>query len=69
MSQKSLDTIGKKIMELGESGKSFINDPDLQLKISKAKKETESVIRKHPLASLGIGLLAGYLIGKLLSRD
>ena len=69
MSQNKIDTIGKKVLELGQSGKSFINDPELQRKLSKVKNDTETIIRKHPIASLGVGLLAGFFIGKLLSRD
>ena len=69
MSQKALDSFGKKILELGHSGQSFMNDPELQRKISKAKRDTETIIRKHPMASIGIGLVAGFLIGKLFSRD
>lgn len=69
MSQNALDLLGKKISELGHSGHSLLNDPELQRKISKVKRDTETVIRKNPIASIGVGLLAGFLIGKLLSRD
>jgi ElaB/YqjD/DUF883 family membrane-anchored ribosome-binding protein len=69
MSQNALDLFGKKISELGYSGHSLLNDPELQRKISKVKKDTETIIRKNPIASIGVGLLAGFLIGKLLSRD
>lgn len=69
MSQKTLDSIGKKVLELGHKGNAIINDPELQQKLSKAKHDTQSIIRKHPLVSLGVGLFAGFLLGKLFSRD
>jgi ElaB/YqjD/DUF883 family membrane-anchored ribosome-binding protein len=69
MAKQSIDSIGKIIVELGESGKSLINDPELQRKIHTVKTNAESVIRKHPIASIGVGILAGYLIGSLFRRD
>jgi hypothetical protein len=38
-----------------------LNDPELQRKISKVKRDTKTVIRKNPIASIGVGLLAGFL--------
>jgi ElaB/YqjD/DUF883 family membrane-anchored ribosome-binding protein len=69
MAKQSIDSIGKKIVELGESGKSLISDPELQRKIHTVKTNAERVIRKHPIVSIGVGLLAGYLIGSLFRRD
>lgn len=69
MAQDSIDNIGKKIFALGESGKSIINDPEIQKKIQKARTDAERIIRKHPLASIGVGILAGYLIGRIFRSD
>ncbi|HAC15459.1 MAG TPA: hypothetical protein DCE78_05870 [Bacteroidetes bacterium] len=69
MSHNTLNTLGKKVLDLGHSGKTFMNDPELQRKLSKVKKDTETIIRRRPLISLGVGLFAGFLLGKLLSRD
>jgi len=69
MANKTIDNLGKKIYEFGESGKSIISDPELQRKINKAKSDAERVIRKHPLASIAVGLAVGYLFGKIFRRD
>ena len=69
MTNKTIDNLSKKIYEIGESGKSIISDPELQEKINKVRSDTERVIRKHPLASIAVGLAVGFLIGKLFRRD
>lgn len=69
MANKTIDNLGKRIMEFGESGKSMIADPELQQKINQAKSDAERIIRKHPLASIAVGIAVGYLIGKIFRRD
>lgn len=69
MANKTIDNLGKKIYEFGETGKSIISDPELQQKINKAKSDAEIIIRKHPIASIAVGLAVGFLVGKIFRRD
>lgn len=64
-----MDKLNKRLSELSESGLTIINDPELQEKILKIRAQVEELIRKNPVASLGAGLLLGYLIGRLFRRD
>lgn len=68
MANTTLDNFSKRLVDLGESGRSLINDPELQKKIRKARKDAESIIRKHPLTSIGVGLIAGFFIGRIFRR-
>jgi ElaB/YqjD/DUF883 family membrane-anchored ribosome-binding protein len=69
MDKSTFDTLNKKIQELSESGQAYLNDAELQEKIRKIKSDAESLIRKNPIASVGLGLFIGYLIGRIFRRD
>lgn len=69
MDKSTLNTLNKKIQELSESGQAYLNNAELQEKINRIKSDAESLIRKNPIVSVGVGLFIGYLIGRIFRRD
>lgn len=69
MKKVSLENINEKISKISKSGKSFIEEQDFERRVDQLKGEAKTIIRKHPIASIGVGIFVGYLIGRLLNRD
>jgi ElaB/YqjD/DUF883 family membrane-anchored ribosome-binding protein len=69
MKKVSLENLNEQISKISKSGKSFIEEQELERRVDQIKEEAKTVIRKHPIASIGVGIFVGYLIGRLLNRD
>jgi ElaB/YqjD/DUF883 family membrane-anchored ribosome-binding protein len=60
------DSIGQRLQDAGERF-AEIKD-DVASNLGKRVDSLEALLRKHPLAALGVGLGIGYLIARLLHR-
>jgi ElaB/YqjD/DUF883 family membrane-anchored ribosome-binding protein len=73
MDEEIIDNLNERLDETIERGRKLIEEDDLGEEISVQLEDIqyklEQAIREHPLRSIGIGLLAGYIIGKLFSSD
>lgn len=69
MSQFTKENLIERLQELSEASKRCLDNDELQEQIQEVRTKAEALIREHPLVSVGAGLLLGYLIGKLFSRD
>lgn len=69
MNKTTLDTLADRLNDLSEAGMKYIENEELQMRINQLKSDAEDLIRKNPLAAIGIGLAMGYLLGRLFSRD
>lgn len=69
MNEEILKNLNIRLDEAVDRGRKFVDNEELELRIEELKLRAELAIRKNPLKSVGVGLLAGFLLGKLLSSD
>lgn len=69
MNEEILHNINRRLDDALERGRQIVEDEELAERIDELKIQAEALIRKHPLKSVGIGLLAGYILGKLFSEE
>ncbi|MDX1672885.1 MAG: hypothetical protein R3211_11125 [Balneolaceae bacterium] len=69
MNEEILQNINRRLDEALERGRRIVEDEDLVRQLEDLKQRTEKLIREHPLKSIAAGLLAGYLLGRILSSD
>lgn len=69
MNEEILHNINRRLDDALDRGRKIVEDEELAEKIDELKIKTEALIREHPLKSIGIGFLAGYIIGKIFSEE
>lgn len=69
MNEEILQNINHRIDDAMEYGRQVIEDDQIVERIENLRAQSEDYIRRHPLKSLAIGLVSGYLIGKLFSES
>lgn len=69
MNEEIINNLNKELDNALERGRKIVEDEELSKRIDELKKRSETLIRKHPVKSVAGGLLIGFLIGKILSRD
>lgn len=71
MDEEIIDNLNERLDETIEKGRKMIEEDDyseeIAAQVEDIQYKLEAMIREHPLRSVGIGLLAGYLMGKLFS--
>ena len=53
---------------IGQKGSDVIKDAEIDVRLTELKERTEDFVRRRPLESVAIGLLAGIVLGRLLTR-
>jgi len=69
MNEEIIENLNQELDDALDRGRKMVEDEELTERIDEVKKRAENLIRKHPVKSVAGGLLAGYLLGKLLSSD
>lgn len=69
MNEEILQNLNRRLDDALERGRKIVEDEELAERIEELRIRAETLIREHPLKSVGIGLLAGYVIGKLFSEE
>jgi len=69
MNEEILQNINRRLDDALERGRRIVEDEELAERLDELRIRAEGLIREHPLKSVGIGLLAGYIIGKLFSEE
>lgn len=69
MSKKTVEKLTHKLEELEELSQEFPELDELQERIAELKQQAEVAIRQHPLISVGLAIVVGYMIGRLFSGD
>lgn len=69
MDEKILQNLNRRLDDALEEGRKVVKDEQLFERINELKKQTEQTIRKHPVKSVAIGLLVGYVVGKIFSSE
>lgn len=69
MNEEILDNLNDRLDEALDHGRRIVEDEEFAEQVDELKGRAERMIRKHPVKSVAGGLLAGYILGKLLSSD
>ena len=69
MDEEILQNLNRRLDDALEKGRKVVRDEQLPERLDELKEQAEITIRKHPLKSVAVGLLAGYIIGKIFSSD
>jgi ElaB/YqjD/DUF883 family membrane-anchored ribosome-binding protein len=69
MNEEILDNVNRRLDDALERGRKMVENDELPQQVEELKDQAEGIVREHPIKSVAAGLLAGYVIGKLLSSD
>lgn len=69
MDEEILQNLNRRLDNALDRGRKDVKDEQLSERLDELKDQAESTIRKHPLKSVAIGLLAGYIVGKIFSSE
>ncbi len=69
MNEEIIENLNERLDEALDRGRKIVEEEELAERVEDLKQRTEILIRKHPVKSVAAGLLAGYILGKLLSSD
>lgn len=64
-----LDDLTRRFQELVDKGREWIEDEEFRQKLDQYKKRAGDTIKKYPIGSIAVGLLAGYLIARWISHS
>lgn len=67
-----MDTVFEKVESfakaLGKKSSDVIKEAELDVRVLELKERTEEFVRRKPLESVAIGLIAGIILGRLITR-
>lgn len=69
MDEEILQNLNSRLDDALERGRKVVKDEEFSERIDELKEKAEQTIRKHPLKSVAVGLLAGYIVGKIFSSE
>lgn len=69
MNEEILGNLNERLDEALTRGRRIVDDDELAEYIDQLKARAEKMVQEHPVKSVASGLLAGYVLGKLLSSD
>ena len=61
-----IDDLSNELEGYIEEGKTILQDAELKEKLDEFVTESELLIRKHPLKSVVVGALVGYLFARII---
>lgn len=69
MDEEILQNLNRRLDNALEKGRKVVEDEHFSERLDELKEQAEKTIRQHPLKSVAVGLLAGYIVGKIFSSD
>lgn len=69
MNEDILQNVNHRIDNALEYSRQLVEDERVIERVEDLKQQTETYIRKKPLKSVAIGLITGYVLGKLFSAE
>ena len=64
-----IENISGKVDDLRNRGEKLLHDEQIQQRVRHVADSAKDFVKDHPLASVGAGLVLGFLLGKLFSGD
>ncbi|MDZ7682063.1 MAG: hypothetical protein U5J63_10230 [Fodinibius sp.] len=69
MNEEIIENLNQELDNALDRGRQMVEDEQMAVRLEELKQRAENLVRKHPVKSVAGGLLAGYLLGKILSSD
>lgn len=69
MNEDILENLNHRLDNALEYSRQLVDDERVIERVEGVKFNTETYIRENPLKSVAIGLITGYVIGKLFSAE
>lgn len=69
MNEDILQNVNHRIDNALEYSRQLVEDERIIERVEDLKHQTETYIRKNPVKSVAIGLITGYVLGKLFSAE
>lgn len=69
MNEEILENLNDSLDQAINRGRKILDEKKFKKHTEELQIKAEKLIREHPLKSIGAGLLAGYVLGRLLSSD
>lgn len=69
MNEEIIENLNKRLDEAVDRGRQIVEDEELDDRIEELRDHAEQTIREHPIKSVAGGLIAGYILGKILSSE
>lgn len=69
MNEEILQNINHRIDNALEYGRQIVEDEELIEQIERWRDQTESYISKNPLKCVAIGVITGYVIGRIFRSE
>ena len=69
MNEDILENLNHRLDNALEYSRQLVDDERVIERVESVKFNTETYIRENPLKSVAIGLITGYVIGKLFSAE
>lgn len=69
MDEQILDSLNQKLDSIVQRSRGVLEEGELQDRVDDLRKQAEELVRKYPYRTLAAGIVAGFLLGRLLSDD
>jgi ElaB/YqjD/DUF883 family membrane-anchored ribosome-binding protein len=69
MLDEIVERVESTVMAMARQGNDFLKESELDVRIAEVKRKTEQLVREHPVQTLVVGAIAGYIIGRIFFRN
>ena len=69
MDEQILDSLNQKLDSIVQRSRGALEEGEIQDRVDDLRKQAEELVRKYPYRTLAAGIVAGFLLGRLLSDD
>jgi len=69
MLDEVVDRVESTILAIARQGSDFLKESELDVRISEVKRKTQELVKEHPVESMLVGVVIGYIVGRLFSRN
>jgi ElaB/YqjD/DUF883 family membrane-anchored ribosome-binding protein len=69
MLDEIVERVESTVMAMARQGNDFLKESELDVRIAEVKRKTEQLVREHPVQTLMVGAIAGYIIGRIFFRN
>jgi len=69
MNEDILNNINEELENVLSEGRNLLQEAEIEERLQELRTEAELLIRKHPMKSVLIGALSGFILAKILRSD
>ena len=69
MNEDILNNINEELENVLNEGRNLLREAEIEERLQELRTEAELLIRKHPMKSVLIGALSGFILARILRKD